>query len=171
MSNFIDDYRSIYNQVEPDMNLISDTLARKRISTRHKKQRIRRLVLLPGTALAFLFIAFASMVNLSPTLALAFQQMPILDSLASVVYISPSMHAAAENDYIQHIGLEQTVEGVTMRIEHVILDKKQLNIFVDARLLLLLSIMSDFVVCVFIVCIFIECYFIGCVIIVRRIID
>ena len=129
MSSFKENYRSLFYQVEPGEKLMADTIARKRVSPRRKKQQVRRLVFIPAIALASMLVVFAMLVNLSPAVSSAFQQIPILSNLASAVYLSQSMHTAAENDYIQHIGLEQTVGDVTMRIVYVILDQKQLNIF------------------------------------------
>lgn len=42
---------------------------------------------------------------------------------------SPSLKAAVENDFIQYIGQSQTDNGVTMTVEYVIVDEKQVNIF------------------------------------------
>jgi hypothetical protein len=43
--------------------------------------------------------------------------------------MSPSLSAAVENEYVQPMRLEQTANGITAKIEYVIVDQKQLNVF------------------------------------------
>lgn len=97
-----------------------------------QKARRRRLGRDWGAALASLggaAAAFALAVNLSLPFALACGRVPVLKELAAAVALSPSLKAAVENDYVQPVGQSQTVNGVTMTIDYLILDKKQVNIF------------------------------------------
>lgn len=85
-----------------------------------------------GAALASLggmAAAFALMVNLSVPFAMACKRVPFLKDLAAAVALSPSLKAAVENDYIQYVGQEQTVNGVTLKLEYLILDQMQINFF------------------------------------------
>ncbi|MEM5768491.1 MAG: DUF4179 domain-containing protein, partial [Bacillota bacterium] len=49
--------------------------------------------------------------------------------LAQFVATSPSLSAAVENEFVQPVGQEQTQDEITARIEYLIVDQKQLNIF------------------------------------------
>ncbi|MCL2807089.1 MAG: DUF4179 domain-containing protein [Coriobacteriia bacterium] len=98
-----------------------------------KMRRNRRFLTVPVSSIAAAFLVFVVMVNLSPTFAYAMGQIPILRELADAVSLSPSLSKAVENDYAQVIGLEQTDNGVTMRVEYVIVDQRQLNIFYTLR--------------------------------------
>lgn len=73
--------------------------------------------------------AFALAVNLSLPFALACGRIPILKEMAAAVALSSSLKAAVENDYVQPVGQSQTVNGLTMTVDYLILDKKQVNIF------------------------------------------
>jgi len=68
-------------------------------------------------------------VNFSPIVAHAFGQIPVLRQIAAAVNFSPSLSTAIEHEFIQHIGQEQTIGNITMRVEYVIVDQRQLNIF------------------------------------------
>lgn len=67
-------------------------------------------------------------VNSTSVFAYACGQIPILKNLAKFVAFSPSLSAAVENRYVQPIEQEQTINGITAKIEYVIVDQKQLNI-------------------------------------------
>ncbi|MBQ1208679.1 MAG: DUF4179 domain-containing protein, partial [Lachnospiraceae bacterium] len=54
---------------------------------------------------------------------------PFLDKLTETVMFSPSLQKAVEHDYVQPMGLEETQNGITVRVEHVIVDQKQVNVF------------------------------------------
>lgn len=97
-----------------------------------KRARRRRRGRDWGAALASLggaAAAFALAVNLSLPFALACGRIPILKEMAAAVALSSSLKAAVENDYVQSVGQSQTVNGLTMTVDYLILDKKQVNIF------------------------------------------
>jgi hypothetical protein len=94
-----------------------------------KTKHIHHFFTIPISSIAAFFIAFVIMVNVSTPVAMACGRIPLLRELAAVVAFSPSLSAAIKNEYIQPIELEQTENGITMRVEYVIVDQKQLNIF------------------------------------------
>ena len=101
-----------------------------RASARARKQQgLRKFLYMPASSAAAVFLAFVVMINVSVTFALACEQIPFLRELAAAVSFSPSLRTAVENEYVQTIDLEQTVNGITMRVEYVIVDQKQLNVF------------------------------------------
>ena len=96
---------------------------------RKKSRRLGRFLGIPVGSLAVFFVSFTLLVNLLPTFARACGGIPVLRELALAVAWSPSLSAAVENDYVQPMDLEQTQNDITARIEYVIVDQKQLNIF------------------------------------------
>lgn len=100
-----------------------------RAEAKQKKSRCRRAVFAPLGSVAAILVAFALTVNLSPNFAQAVSEIPILSKLAEFVSLSPSLSAAVDNDYVQQIGQEQTENGITARVEYIIADQMQLNIF------------------------------------------
>lgn len=101
----------------------------KRARARYKKSQVGRWCGIPVASLAGVAAAFILLVNTSIPFARACGNIPFLKEFAAAVAFSPSLKAAVENDYVQPVGQEQIVNGVTMRIEYLIVDKKQLNIF------------------------------------------
>lgn len=73
--------------------------------------------------------AFALAVNLSIPFAMACGRVPGLKELAAAVALSPSLKAAVQNDFVQLVGQSQTVEGVTLTVDYIIADKRQVNVF------------------------------------------
>ena len=132
-------YSEIYDRVTPDKQLVSDTLELKRVSKGYRTKRTTRFIAIPVGAVASLMISFVLLVNLSPSFAQAVEPIPVLRELAAIVNISsplreavdfsPSLSAAVDNEYVQVIGQEQTVNGITMRVEYVIVDEQQLHVF------------------------------------------
>lgn len=94
-----------------------------------KSQHRRRFFAVPVSSILVVLMSFVAMVNISTTFAMACGQIPVLRELASAVSFSPSLSAAVENNYVQPIDLEQSKDGITMRVDYVIVDQKQLNIF------------------------------------------
>lgn len=103
------------------------------IARARKSTYIRRFFAIPVGSIAMLLILFVAMVNLSPSFATASSRIPLLRELAAAVAFSPSLSVAVDNEYVQPIELEQTSGGITMRVEYVIVDQKQLNIFYTLR--------------------------------------
>ena len=69
------------------------------------------------------------LVNLFPPFARACGGVPVLRDLAKAVAWSPSLSAAVEDEFVQPVGQEQSKNGVTARVEYLIVDRKQVNIF------------------------------------------
>lgn len=76
-----------------------------------------------------LAVAFVILVNFSMGFARACGKVPLIKELARLVVFSPSLSAAVENEYVQPIGLEQRENDITAKVEYVIVDQKQLQIF------------------------------------------
>lgn len=98
--------------------------------TRARNRRNRAaFVYRPLAGLAACFALFVLLVNFSAPVAQACAKVPILRQLAEAVTFSQSLSDAVENDYVQQLNLVQEKDGITAKIEYVILDRKQVNIF------------------------------------------
>ncbi len=126
--NRIDEYNELLNQLEKIPAQLDSTI-QSAINKGGKARRIRRFVIMPLSSATLFFVTFVIMVNVSATFAIACGKIPIISELAKAVAFSPSLATAVENDYVQLINLEQTQNEITMRVEYVIVDQKQLNIF------------------------------------------
>ncbi len=94
-----------------------------------KARRCVRLFGVPAGSLAACFLGFMLLVNLFPPFARACGGVPVLRELARAVSWSPSLSAAVEHDYVQPVGQEESKDGITARVEYLIVDQKQLEIF------------------------------------------
>lgn len=122
--NRMEEYQAILSSMEPIPEAVSGTFMR----AKRRRNRTRRIwKSFVGAAAAFCL--FVGLVNLSPSVAAACKEIPLLDKLAEAVMFSSSLQKAVENEYVQPLGLEETKNGVTVRVEHVIVDQKQVNIF------------------------------------------
>ena len=122
--NRMEEYLEILQKLEkiPEETVSSVERAKARLTR-------GRIVWRTIAAAAAVFCMFIGMVNLSPSVAAACMEIPLLDKLTQAVMFSPSLQKAVEHDYVQPLGLEETQNGITVRVEHVIVDQKQVNIF------------------------------------------
>ena len=94
--------------------------------------RRRRLIccfLQPLSSIAAIFVLFVILVNASTTVAYACSHVPGLRDLAAAVTFSRSLSDAVSNDYVQPVSQQQTKDGVTVKIEYLIVDQKNVNVF------------------------------------------
>ena len=102
-----------------------------RVRRRVRQQKKRRLGVSFGSVAAAA-AGFVLAVNLLPTFALACGRVPVLRELAAAVAFSPSLSAAVANDYVQAVGQSQTVDGMTLTLDSVIADERQVVAFYRA---------------------------------------
>jgi len=119
----MEEYHNLCSRLDITPETAAETL--KRAKARRRRNRCLR----PLTTAAAVFCLFVGIVNLSPSVAAVCMEIPFLDKLTHAVMFSPSLQKAVEHDYVQPMGLEKTQNGVTVRVEHVIVDQKQVNIF------------------------------------------
>ena len=124
-----DEYKALLDEISETPLKLDYTFERAQARRTAHKRRSRKAVFAPIISIAAVFAVFVLLVNVSPTFAYAAGRILLLRDLAQFVAMSPSLSAAVENEYVQPMGLEQTSNGVTARIEYVIVDQKQLNIF------------------------------------------
>lgn len=127
-----EEYQALLAELERTPPALEYTV--QRAQARAKKHRRLYTVLgVPAASMAGCLAAFILLVNFFPTFAFACGRVPVLRELAKVVAWSPSLSAAVENNYVQPIDQEKTSNNITARIEYVIVDQKQLNIFFTLR--------------------------------------
>lgn len=126
--NRTEEYNALLSELEQTPPALEYTVTRAKAKAKTSR-RVRRFVTIPVSSIAAFLVVFVVMVNSSLTIAVACGRIPLLRDLAAAVAFSPSLSAAVKNEYVQPIEQEQTINGITMRIEYVIVDQKQLNIF------------------------------------------
>lgn len=122
-----DEYLTLMDELEATPMQLE--YAEQRVKVRLKSERRQRFFVIPFTSLALSIVMFIVLVNCYPTFAYACSKIPLMKELVEFVAFSPSLSDAVENEYVQPIEEEQTVNGITARIKYVIVDQKQLNIF------------------------------------------
>lgn len=123
----MEEYKELMSELDNVPMELSHTLTRAK--SRFSKKRIFNWIAVPICSVISAAFLFVLMVNISPTFAYACEKIPILNDLASAVKFSPSLSAAVENEFVQPVNLKQTENGITMKIEYVIVDQKQFNVF------------------------------------------
>lgn len=124
-----DEYRALTETLDQPPLKLDFTLDRALLRKKEHARRRRRAIFAPTFSLAGLLAVFVLLVNVLPGFAYAAGRIPLLRELAQFVTLSPSLSAAVENEFVQPVGQELTQEGITARIEYLIVDQKQLNIF------------------------------------------
>ncbi len=127
-----EEYQVLLSELEAMPDGLRNTEQRA-LTRRMALQKRRRLVLTPILGAAACFTVFVLLVNLSIPFANACGRVPWLRELAKAVAFSPALSAAVENEYVQPIGETKTEDGITVTVEYVIVDRKQVNIFYTAQ--------------------------------------
>lgn len=125
-----EEYAKLLRELEQPAPALDDTV--QRAAAKRKK---RNWVVKPLTSFAILCLTFVLAVNLSAPIADACSRIPLLKDLARVVTFSNSLSEAVENEYVQPINLKESKNGITVSVDYLIVDQKQVNIFfrVDAE--------------------------------------
>ena len=118
------EYNELLQELEIHHFREADSLQRA-ISRRRREQWFWR----PSIGLIAACTAFILLVNFHTRVAEACSKVPVLRELAAAVTFHRSLQIAVEHDYVQTIGMEQKENGVTIHLDYVIADKKQLNVF------------------------------------------
>ena len=126
--NRIEEYEALLKELEITPENLESTVekALKRENTFQKK---RRILVSSAGSLAACFAAFVLLVNLSVPFARACGSIPLISDLARAVSWSPSLSAAVEHDYVQPMNLSQYQNGITAKVEYLIVDRKQVDVF------------------------------------------
>ena len=93
------------------------------------RQKRKNFVFRPLIGFAASFALFVLLVNVSTTVADACSGIPVLRELAEAVTFSPSLEDALDNEYAQPLNLFDQDGDASAKIEFLIVDQKQVNIF------------------------------------------
>ena len=130
--NRMDEYTALLAELEQTPEELDHTV-NKALNRKNALRKKRRFFSTALGGLAACFAAFVLLVNLSTPFARACGRIPLLADLAKAVSWSPSLSAAVENDYVQPLRLSQSQNGITARVEYLIVDRKQVDVFFSIR--------------------------------------
>lgn len=118
------EYESLRQELSAPVPAEEHTLTRALARNRRRKRIVR-----PAAGLASAFACFVLLVNFCTPVAYACAGIPFLRELAQAVTFSRSLEDAVRHEYAQPVNLVQTDGGVTAKVEYLIVDQKQVNIF------------------------------------------
>ncbi len=124
--NRMEEYQALLKELDQPVSRLETTLER---AYQKKKQKTRKMLVQPIVGFTSCFILFVLLVNFCTPIAYACSKIPILEELAKTVTFSKSLSNAIENDYVQMMNVSQTNQAITAKIEYLIVDQKQVNIF------------------------------------------
>ena len=130
--NRMDEYTALLAELEQVPKELDNTV-NKALNRKNTSQKKRHFFGVSLGGLAACFAAFVLLVNLSTPFARACGRIPLLADLAKAVSWSPSLSAAVENDYVQPLRLSQSQNGITARVEYLIVDRKQVDVFFSVQ--------------------------------------
>lgn len=94
-----------------------------------RRKARKKFIYQPLAGITCLFAAFVLSVNLCAPIAEACSKIPVLRDLVKAVTFSKSLSTAVENEYAQEMNLKQTKGDITVVIDYLIVDQKQVNVF------------------------------------------
>ncbi len=106
-----------------------ETVAERALAREKTCRKKKRVWGIPVGSLAACFALFLLLVNCFPPFAAACEGLPVLGELAEALRFDKSLRRAVENEYVQPLGLSQTANGITARMEYLIVDQKSVNLF------------------------------------------
>lgn len=124
----MEEYNALLNRLEATPEKLESAVT-EAVNRSNALQKKRRVLTSFAGSLAACFAVFVMLVNVSVPFARACGSVPLLSALAKVVSWSPSLTAAVENDYVQPMNLVQTQNGIVARVEYLIVDRKQVDVF------------------------------------------
>lgn len=122
--NRLEEYDALLQELESPVTQLEHTLERAE-KRRSRKNYVWKYLL--GVAAAFTL--FVLLVNFSVPVAYACAQIPVLRELAEAVTFSSSLTDAVKNEYVQPMNLMKTDRKVSVKVEYLIVDQKQVNVF------------------------------------------
>lgn len=121
------EWNTLLEQVEKESDALETCVqqaVRRAQQSERKKKILKPLWAALGTAAVFVML-----VNCSVNFALAASRVPIVRGLVEAVVLDPSLKAAIAHEYVQLVDQTYTKDGVTLEIEYLMADPKNLSIF------------------------------------------
>lgn len=137
--NRMEEYKDLLNElenltetIETSEEVVEHAIDRRLEGTLDRavaRRKRKNLVFKPLIGLAASFVLFVILVNFSTTVADACSGIPVLRELAEAVTFSPSLEDAVDNEYAQIMDIFDQDGDVSGKVEFLIVDQKQVNIF------------------------------------------
>jgi len=137
--NRMEEYKDLLNELEHLTETVdtSEEVVERAVDRRLEgtldraiaRKKRNNLVFKPLIGLAASFALFVLLVNFSTTVADACSGIPVLRELAEAVTFSPSLEDAVDNEYAQIMDIFDQDGDVSGKVEFLIVDQKQVNIF------------------------------------------
>ena len=137
--NRMEEYKDLLNElenltetIETSEEVVEHAIDRRLEGTLDRavaRKKRNNLVFKPLIGLAASFALFVLLVNFSTTVADACSGIPVLRELAEAVTFSPSLEDAVDNEYAQQMDIFDQDGDVSGKVEYLIVDQKQVNIF------------------------------------------
>ena len=124
----MEEYQALRQELETTPEAM-ETVADRALAREKACRKKKRIWGVPAGSLAACFALFLLLVNCFPTFAAACEGLPVLGELAEALRFDKSLRLAVENEYVQPLGLSQTENGITARVEYLIVDQKNVNVF------------------------------------------
>ena len=124
----MEEYQALRQELETAPDAM-ETVAERALAREKTCRKKKRVWGIPVGSLAACFALFLLLVNCFPTFAAACEGLPVLGELAEALRFDKSLRLAVENEYVQPLGLSQTENGITARVEYLIVDQKNVNVF------------------------------------------
>ncbi len=94
-----------------------------------RMERCSRYLLRPIASIAAVFALFVILINFCAPVAYAVSRIPGLRELAEAVTFSRSLSDAVDNHYVQPVDLQETDGDITVSVEYLIVDQKNVTVF------------------------------------------
>lgn len=114
----------LMKELEESVPEVSESIGK---ASRRKARK--KFLYQPLAGMTCLLAAFVLSVNLCAPIAEACSKIPVLRDLVKAVTFSKSLSTAVENEYAQEMNLKQTKGDITVVIDYLIVDQKQVNVF------------------------------------------
>jgi len=126
--NRMDEYNRLMTELNEPVPALENVMDRAYARARKRETRYKYMM---RTAIgtAAVFAAFVLSVNFCTPIAYACSKVPLLKDLAKAVTFSRSLSDAVDNEHAQIMELSQSKDEITVNVEYLIVDKKQVNVF------------------------------------------
>jgi len=104
------------------------TVPEKCVSRAVRRRKINSFIMKPLASLAVIFLAFVLLVNVSPTVAKALEEIPVIGGVTRAVrFTTRSVRDAVANDYQQPLDMYSTDGDCTVGLRYLIADEKNIS--------------------------------------------
>ena len=110
------------------MDLLDDRFLDEALKPR-RAARTRRAFVLAASVAAFVCLALFGVVNLFPSAAVAWNDIPVLGDIARAIILDGSMRACLNNDYAQYVGMRDDGDAYQSEVYYMVVDASRISIF------------------------------------------